>query len=382
MRRFEQYRLDRGVNVADPDFWNAILEDLDLRLNAAEVYGSALDNAVANVEALGVERVNATLNPLVATALAKIASVADLLSAGSASSVTVGDGEKTFVIAESDRMVWPLPAWVVASVVTDPTTYVAGRVISFDRQTGILVVDVNAHGGTGEHASWVVRLAGIPGPKGDAGAAGPKGDTGSLSGNASTLAATAPSGFSGGNVQAVMDSLAGVLSAAVTKNAAQDTALDGKAALYHGHGIGDVSGLQTALDSKSATTHNHNGVYSPVGHSHADTATTYTKHQGFGQTTLADAATIAWDCSSAQTAKVVLGGNRTLGAPTNIVAGFTYILIVKQDAAGTRTLAFDAAYKWPDNTVPVIGTGANKKTMLSFYYDGENMIGVACKTYG
>ena len=57
-----------------------------------------------------------------------------------------------------------------------------------------------------------------------------------------------------------------------------------------------------------------------------DVATTFTKHQGFGIATLTDAATIAWDVSVAQAAKVVLGGNRTLGAPTNAIAGFTYLL--------------------------------------------------------
>jgi hypothetical protein len=261
MRRFEQYALERGINIADPAFWNAILQDLDDRINACEAYSTSVDGAVQNIEALGVERVNATLNPLVAQALAKITSVANLLEAGSASSVTIAaSGHVTFVIAEGDRTIWPLPAFVSASYVPDPTQYVAGRVVSFDRASGVLVVDIQDHGGAGTYISWVVRLSGMPGAKGDQGLKGDKGDTGSLSGNASNLAATAPSGFSGADVQAVLASLATVLNAAVAANASQDTAIAGKAAVYHSHAQGDVSGLVTALGGKANTAHQHQPV--------------------------------------------------------------------------------------------------------------------------
>lgn len=36
----------------------------------------------------------------------------------------------------------------------------------------------------------------------------------------------------------------------------------------HTHAIGQVTGLQAALDGKAASTHDHDGVYSPVAHSH------------------------------------------------------------------------------------------------------------------
>jgi hypothetical protein len=143
------------------------------------------------------------------------------------------------------------------------------------------------------------------------------------------------------------------------------TALSGKAAVSHSHAIADVSGLQTALDGKASM----------------NAANTFTKHQGFGLATLTDAATISWDVSNAQAAKVTLGGNRTLGAPTNAIEGFTYILIVKQDATGGRTLAFDASILWPDGEAPVIATGAGKKTILTFIYEGGVMNGVASLNY-
>lgn len=86
---------------------------------------------------------------------------------------------------------------------------------------------------------------------------------------------------------------------------------------------------------------------------------------------LTDAATIAWDGSTiGNLAQVTLGGNRTLGAITNPVSGAIYVLRIIQDATGGRTLAFNAAYTFPDGIIPVLNSGANAVTTLSFFYDG------------
>lgn len=115
----------------------------------------------------------------------------------------------------------------------------------------------------------------------------------------------------------------------------------------------------------------------------ADTAKTdvvqsYTKQQNFGTTTLTDAASIAWDLDDNQVAKVTLGGNRTMAAPTNMVDGGTYVLRVIQDGTGSRTLAYNAVFKWPDGgTAPVLSTAASSVDILTFISDGTNMYGVA-----
>jgi hypothetical protein len=102
----------------------------------------------------------------------------------------------------------------------------------------------------------------------------------------------------------------------------------------------------------------------------------FTRAQYFAQATLTDAATISWNLDEAQAAQVTLGGARTLGAPTNRRAGATYMLLVKQDATGGRTLAFNAAYRFPGGTDPVMSTAANAVDLLSFYCDGTNLYGV------
>lgn len=53
---------------------------------------------------------------------------------------------------------------------------------------------------------------------------------------------------------------------------------------------------------------------------------------------LTDAATIATDASRGDHFRVTLGGNRTLGAPSNPADGQRVLWEVIQDATGTRTL--------------------------------------------
>ena len=104
----------------------------------------------------------------------------------------------------------------------------------------------------------------------------------------------------------------------------------------------------------------------------------YTKTQNFNMTTLSDGANISWDLSQNQVATVTLAGNRTLDAPSNQVAGATYILIVKQDGTGSRTLNTSAsAYKFPGGTEPTLTTTASATDILTFVSDGTSMHGVA-----
>jgi hypothetical protein len=110
------------------------------------------------------------------------------------------------------------------------------------------------------------------------------------------------------------------------------------------------------------------GVYSPVFHS--------------GIQVLTDAASIVWDLNKGAFAQVTLGGARALAAPTNMRSGGYYNLIVKQDAAGARTLSYASTYKFPYSTVPIISTGSNAVDILSFVSDGTNMYGSYVQSFG
>ena len=85
--------------------------------------------------------------------------------------------------------------------------------------------------------------------------------------------------------------------------------------------------------------------------------------------TLTDAATVAWDWSAGRIATVTLGGNRIIGLPTNLVTD-TFIFKVIQDGTGSRTLTWNAIFKWGAGTAPVLSTVAGRVDLFTGYYDG------------
>jgi len=104
-----------------------------------------------------------------------------------------------------------------------------------------------------------------------------------------------------------------------------------------------------------------------------DVAQEYTATQNFNATTLSDGATINWDASANQATTVTLAGNRTMAAPTNLVDGAYYSLGVYQDATGSRTVTWNAVFKWPSATAPTLTTTASAKDYFTFYSDGTNL---------
>lgn len=88
---------------------------------------------------------------------------------------------------------------------------------------------------------------------------------------------------------------------------------------------------------------------------------------------LTDAATIAWDTSSGQTATFTfVSTNRTVGAPTNLKDGAFYALAVIQNT-GSNTLTWDAVFKWANGTAPTLTTAASGKDYFTFRSDGTNL---------
>ena len=113
----------------------------------------------------------------------------------------------------------------------------------------------------------------------------------------------------------------------------------------------------------------------PVSAAGADTLTNKTlTNPAYTDQTLADGATINWDMNLGSIANVTLGGNRTMAAPTNLKKG-VYVLHVLQDGTGSRTITWNAVFKWPFAVAPVLSTGINKRDILSFVCDGTNLYG-------
>lgn len=88
---------------------------------------------------------------------------------------------------------------------------------------------------------------------------------------------------------------------------------------------------------------------------------------------LTDGANISWDVSTDPIAKVTLAGNRTMLAPSNALGSGQYIsLLVIQDGTGSRTLTWNSAYEFKDDTAPTLTTTATKADLFTFrYYSGS-----------
>lgn len=109
-------------------------------------------------------------------------------------------------------------------------------------------------------------------------------------------------------------------------------------------------------------------------------ANAFTKSQTGPTGALTDGANIAWTADTKQIATLTIAGNRTLSAPSNAVIG-TYVLIITQAAGGSHTLAYNAVFKWPGGTAPVLSTAAAAIDILTFVSDGTNFYGVAQKAF-
>lgn len=84
------------------------------------------------------------------------------------------------------------------------------------------------------------------------------------------------------------------------------------------------------------------------------------------EVTLTDAATIAWDMSTGIDFTVTLGGNRTLGNPTNTVVGRRGRIRVVQDATGTRTLTKSSNHKTAGGAAITLSTAANTVDYIDY----------------
>jgi hypothetical protein len=78
---------------------------------------------------------------------------------------------------------------------------------------------------------------------------------------------------------------------------------------------------------------------------------------------------------------LTLTGNCTFTFPT-ATAGQSFMMFLKQDATGSRTVTWPAAVKWPNSVAPTITATASKGDKFVFTADGTNWLGsVAGQNY-
>ena len=88
--------------------------------------------------------------------------------------------------------------------------------------------------------------------------------------------------------------------------------------------------------------------------------------------TLTDAATINTDISLGNHFKVTLGGNRTLGNPTNMVDGDRIIWEIRQDGVGNRTITLGSDFRLSKDLPEItLTTESNARDYLTAIYDSS-----------
>lgn len=91
---------------------------------------------------------------------------------------------------------------------------------------------------------------------------------------------------------------------------------------------------------------------------------------------LTDGTSIAIDGNTGINFKVTLAGNRTLANPTNMKTGQSGIIIVTQDATGSRTLAYGSNWRFPGGSAAggVLSTSANAVDVISYFVRSDGTI--------
>lgn len=103
----------------------------------------------------------------------------------------------------------------------------------------------------------------------------------------------------------------------------------------------------------------------------------YSKAQSGSIVALTDGASISLDLALSNNFSVTLAGSRTLANPTNVTPGQSGIIIVNQDATGSRTLSYGSNYKFGDGIAPVLSTTANAQDALTYFVISSTRIWVS-----
>lgn len=95
-----------------------------------------------------------------------------------------------------------------------------------------------------------------------------------------------------------------------------------------------------------------------------------------------DSATITFNMLASNLHNVTLGGNRTL-AVSNVSAGQAFLIILKQDGTGSRTVTWWSGIVWAGASAPTLSTTASRWDIFAFIYDGTRYFGsIVGQNYG
>lgn len=144
-----------------PQTWDLLVKVLNARFYALEKVIPPLEGAEAELLSIGLTRINDTLRPAVET-LTALLDLGALFEANSSTEVVVAEGPTTFIIPENQRAPFAPASQLIITTPDDEDVAMWAEKLSYDRDTGTLVVDVHATLGAGTFDNWFISLAITP----------------------------------------------------------------------------------------------------------------------------------------------------------------------------------------------------------------------------
>ena len=166
-RQFEKYRMRDGASILNESFFNPIFNDLDLRLHQQELIEKDWQGQIRELNRLGLRRIDENLAP----ALEELEEIIELgfltATLQDNASITFNLGQEVFFLKEGAERDQFRPApFIAIQAGDDPELYAIGRTLSYNRETGALLLDVVSRSSAleaapGPHAD--VHLSVLPG---------------------------------------------------------------------------------------------------------------------------------------------------------------------------------------------------------------------------
>lgn len=343
-----------------PDFWNQLLADIDLLLQAVQEKSAAFEEARAQLIELALFRINTALAPAFEqineyrTGGFLVAPIADLTE------VTFEEGDTSVVIHPDNRELFLQTPYVALVREANITDIALARAIAYNAETGVLSLDIVSVQGNpgpftdvivsataGSVATQITFLQQITTLRDLAKDWAEKGNTdvdGAGTRSAKHWATTAQ-----GHVASALASANTATSAAATANTAKDTAVSAAATAVAAAAeataadpdlrilLSDMSTLAdilTGAPNKVLTT-------DQLVLAHANVALTYAASQD-------------WDWEDGWRRVVTMTGNLELQPPSNPKEGQFKVILFKGDSATPRSVTFDTGAGGFGGELPIL----------------------------
>lgn len=145
----------------DQAFFNLRFRDVHARLSSLEAARVNWEEEIAGLQDEALARVNAVIDPAL-QALANVSDAGLRFNTTSSTSVLVALGARSFTIAEADKGLFVPSSWLSVVSAGDPSKQMVGSLVSYNAETGELVINATNIAGTGTAVDWNISVSPPP----------------------------------------------------------------------------------------------------------------------------------------------------------------------------------------------------------------------------